>query len=109
MAAWMCESLKKLDLSHNSLKALPDTFGNLHLLTYMHVSHNSLQELPPSCSLGCINLVSFSKSAVLWVSFFAAVCIWYMSEREHVCVRVCVCMCVCYLSLSKVHPFHRFI
>ena len=49
--------MKKLDISHNRLKALPDTFGDLHLLTYLHVSHNALLELPPSCSLGCINLV----------------------------------------------------
>ena len=54
---WSCEKVKKLDLSHNHLRALPDTFNDLRRLNTLHVSHNNLQELPPSCSWGCINLV----------------------------------------------------
>eukprot|EP00731_Ephydatia_muelleri_P016582 Em0009g1006a len=59
---WSCEKVKKLDLSHNHLRALPDTFNDLRRLNTLHVSHNNLQELPPSCSWGCINLVHLDAS-----------------------------------------------
>lgn len=55
---WTCEKLKKLDLSHNRLRALPDTFDEVKRLSVMNLSHNYLKELPQSCSWGCINLVS---------------------------------------------------
>lgn len=54
---WECEKLKKLDFSHNRLRALPDTFNDLRSLNVMNLSHNYLKELPQSCSWGCINLV----------------------------------------------------
>lgn len=54
---WLCEKLKRLDVSHNRLHCLPDTFSDLRRLNVLMLSHNSLQELPPSCSWGCINLV----------------------------------------------------
>jgi leucine-rich repeat kinase 1 len=54
---WVCEKLKRLDLSHNRLHSLPDTFTDLRRLNVLMLSHNSLKELPPSCSWGCINLV----------------------------------------------------
>lgn len=59
---WECEKLKKLDFSHNHLRALPDTFTDLRRLSVMNVSHNSLRELPQSCSWGCINLVQLDAS-----------------------------------------------
>ena len=52
--------MKRLDLSHNRLHSLPDTFTDLRRLNVLMLSHNSLKELPPSCSWGCINLVSLS-------------------------------------------------
>ena len=58
---WVCEKLKRLDLSHNRLHSLPDTFTDLRRLNVLMLSHNSLKELPPSCSWGCINLVSLSR------------------------------------------------
>ena len=57
---WVCEKMKRLDLSHNRLHSLPDTFTDLRRLNVLMLSHNSLKELPPSCSWGCINLVSLS-------------------------------------------------
>ena len=60
---WKCEKLRKLDFSHNHLRALPDTFNDLRRLNVMSLSHNSLQELPQSCSWGCINLVSLAGGA----------------------------------------------
>ena len=55
---WCCELLKRLDLSHNRLRALPDMFKKLKRLNTLIVSYNYLNELPSSCSLGCVNLVS---------------------------------------------------
>jgi len=56
-ARWRCEKLKKLDLSHNRLRSLPDTFDDLKRLSVLNLSHNYLKELPQSCSWGCLNLV----------------------------------------------------
>lgn len=55
---WTCEKLKKIDLSHNRLRGLPDTFDELRRLSVIHLSHNYLKELPQSCCWGCVNLVS---------------------------------------------------
>ena len=55
---WRCDLLKKIDLSHNRLRTLPDTFKSLRRLNTFTVSYNHLHALPPSMGLGCINLVS---------------------------------------------------
>ena len=55
---WRCDKLKKLDLSHNRLRALPDTFQDLRRMVALNVSYNHLKEIPQSCSWGCVNLVS---------------------------------------------------
>ena len=55
---WRCDLLKKMDLSHNRLRTLPDTFKNLRRLNTFTVSYNHLHSLPSSMGLGCINLVS---------------------------------------------------
>ncbi len=55
---WCCDKLKKLDVSHNRIRALPDCFSDLKRLGTLNASHNYLKELPQSCSWGCINLVS---------------------------------------------------
>lgn len=66
---WTCDKLKKLDLSRNRLRALPDTFDDLKRLSVINVSHNYLKELPQSCCWGCLNLVS--KLGLRWLS-----CLW---------------------------------
>ncbi len=58
---WCCDKLKKLDVSHNRIRALPDCFSDLKRLGTLSASHNYLKELPQSCSWGCINLVSRGK------------------------------------------------
>ena len=58
---WRCDKLKKLDLSHNRLRALPDTFQDLRRMVALNVSYNHLKEIPQSCSWGCVNLVSQSN------------------------------------------------
>ena len=55
---WHCDKLKKLDVSHNYLQALPDTFFDLSRMVALNVSYNHLQEIPLSCCWGCVNLVS---------------------------------------------------
>ena len=55
---WRCDKLKKLDLSHNRLRALPDSFHDLRRMVTLNISYNNLKELPQSCSWGCVNLVS---------------------------------------------------
>ena len=55
---WRCDLLKKIDLSHNRLRTLPDTFKTLRRLNTFTASYNHLHSLPPSMGLGCINLVS---------------------------------------------------
>ncbi len=61
---WRCEKLKKLDVSHNRIRALPDCFSDLKRLGTLSASHNYLKELPQSCSWGCINLVSRGEGGV---------------------------------------------
>lgn len=65
---WACDKLKKLDLSHNRLRALPDTFDDLKRLSVLNLSHNYLKELPQSCSWGCLNLVrdSYAVDVQTW-------------------------------------------
>lgn len=58
-AIWTCEKLKRLDLSHNRIRSLPEHFDNLRRLNTLNLAYNYLQELPVSLSWGCINLVSF--------------------------------------------------
>ncbi len=58
---WRCDQLKKLDVSHNRIRALPDCFSDLRRLGTLCASHNYLKELPQSCSWGCINLVSVAR------------------------------------------------
>ena len=55
---WKCDKLKKMDVSHNRLRGLPECFSDLKRLSTLNASHNYLKELPQSCSHGCINLVS---------------------------------------------------
>ena len=62
---WRCDKLKKLDLSHNRLRALPDTFQDLRRMVALNVSYNHLKEIPQSCSWGCVNLVSQSYMYML--------------------------------------------
>ena len=42
-----------LHLSHNKLKKLPDSIGDLKMLQTLDVSHNSLKELPETLSKVC--------------------------------------------------------
>ena len=62
---WRCDKLKKLDLSHNRLRALPDTFQDLRRMVALNVAYNHLKEIPQSCSWGCVNLVSQSYMYML--------------------------------------------
>ena len=57
---WTCEKLKRLDLSHNRLRSLPDRFDGLRRLNTLNVSYNYLNDLPQTCSWGSISLVSNS-------------------------------------------------
>ena len=61
---WHCDKLKKLDLSHNRLRALPDTFHDLRRMVALNVAYNYLKEIPQSCSWGCVNLVSLRADAI---------------------------------------------
>ena len=55
---WTCQKLKKLNISHNHLRALPDNFRDLANLTVLTVSYNNLDSLPLSCCWGSVRLVS---------------------------------------------------
>eukprot|EP00731_Ephydatia_muelleri_P005646 Em0002g1822a len=59
---WTCQKLKKLNLSHNHLKALPDNFRDLANLSVLTVSHNNLDSLPLSCCWGSVRLVHLDAS-----------------------------------------------
>ena len=48
-----CTSLKRLDLSFNSLEEIPDEICLLKNLEYLNLSHNKLKKLPK-----CINLLN---------------------------------------------------
>mmetsp|Transcript_30197 Transcript_30197/g.56130 ORF Transcript_30197/g.56130 Transcript_30197/m.56130 type:complete len:633 (-) Transcript_30197:945-2843(-) len=52
---WEFNTLTKLDLSHNTLTALPPDVGNLADLTSLTLRHNRLARLPPEL-LGCPRL-----------------------------------------------------
>ena len=41
-------NLKEFDLSHNSLKQIPDSIGKLKSLTKIDISHNNLEQIPES-------------------------------------------------------------
>ena len=66
---WRCDRLKKLDVSHNRLRALPDCFSDLKRLGTLSASHNYLKELPQSCGWDCINLVS----TPICISYFGGI------------------------------------
>lgn len=44
-------SLKRLDLSNNSLQSLPLTLAKLQHLTELNIENNALTEIPPQISL----------------------------------------------------------
>ena len=90
----MCEKLKKLDVSHNRLRALPDTFDELRMLNVMNLSHNYLNELPQSCSWGCINLVRGREPQGVIVGSLCdhCVCDHVITVWDHYVITVCAIM-----------------
>ncbi|KAF2322487.1 hypothetical protein GH714_017292 [Hevea brasiliensis] len=61
--------LRSLDMSHISIKELPDSVGNLMHMRYLDLSHTDIKELPESicslCNLQTLILVNCSKLLIL--------------------------------------------
>ncbi|KAJ9190583.1 hypothetical protein P3X46_001769 [Hevea brasiliensis] len=61
--------LRSLDMSHISIKELPDSVGNLMHMRYLDLSHTDIKELPESicslCNLQTLILVNCNKLLIL--------------------------------------------
>ncbi|CAO3690522.1 hypothetical protein CU097_002084 [Rhizopus azygosporus] len=42
--------IKRIDLSYNSIRCIPEAIGHLHHLEYLNLSHNQLMEIPDTLS-----------------------------------------------------------
>lgn len=58
------KALKKLDLVHNELDALPKQMGELRKLDYLAVQHNNIRELPDFTGCAAMKEIHFSNNFV---------------------------------------------
>lgn len=106
-ALWDCTKLRKLDLSNNLLKELPEEMNSLQQLQVRHRSHRSMEASRTECAdwflpcmwRSCRVQVQDSHHAGLLVRVLCS-----QAKHAHMCLNIFCCRPACkLLSLCALH------